>query len=203
MKAVMGNLSAGAEVFEGILGIHQNTTITAKEVKIAGANWIKGNELMRQLVSKVDVQFTEEAAEIIVRRFGEDVVSLLLKKHPPTRSMISVAAMNKRHGGNVMRALVEASEGFELDANTFSVALGNKLSGREVIGVFLNRKKVKIMEEVVVMALRLDFDIAQLLLRREDIEVTENVLYEAATSTRGNAGMKLLFSLRPDASITE
>jgi hypothetical protein len=82
MKAVMGNLSAGAEVFEGILGIHQNTTIMAKEVKIAGANWIKGNELMRQLVSKADVQFTEEAAEIIVRRFGEDVVSLLLKKHP-------------------------------------------------------------------------------------------------------------------------
>ncbi|KAF8251998.1 hypothetical protein K440DRAFT_595037 [Wilcoxina mikolae CBS 423.85] len=205
-KCVVSNRNVGKE-FIGE-GLPSGITVTADMVTAALANWLKGNEQLAALAARHDVEFNSEAVERVAEFANENIMQSLLSTHPVvevTKQLIKAASVNKRHGGGVMKALLNGSKTFQLDAEIIAATASNSQGRMEIMGIFLDKDEVTMNEEAVAMTIHnFATEVVRILLERKDIIATEKILTAASkNSTNGKEMMELLLSTNSGIQVTE
>ena len=197
-KCALSNRNVGKEFVED--GLPCGITVTASMISKALANWMKGNEQLEALAARHDVVFTPEAVELIAKSANENIMQSLLRAHPcieVTKGVIQAASANQRHGGGVMKVLLDGSKTFQLDAETIKETASNGQSGKEVMGIFLGKQEVTMNEDAVALTIRnFTTEVVRMLVERKNIITTKKILTAASkNSTNGKEVMELLLSI--------
>lgn len=162
-----------------------HTTLTPEQVEAAAKNLRNGYEQLEIILRPGTAEITNAAKEALARTGNEAIVKLLLEKYPDTmitRSMILAAAGNRKSGRGVMKLLLDARKDnalLNITADLAVEAISNYVSGQEILGFLLAMENSKITEGAIIkiMEIRKSGDLKSLLGERDDIEITEAVVY--------------------------
>jgi hypothetical protein len=86
-----------------------NAVVGEKEVRQAARGGIVGGDIMRILMKRGDVQFTEGAIHALARYFNYGAMQLLLKNNDVSiiHGLIKETAANQKSGNYIMGLLLE------------------------------------------------------------------------------------------------
>ncbi|KAF8534241.1 hypothetical protein BDD12DRAFT_896545 [Trichophaea hybrida] len=211
VKFTVSNRNVGKEFVEE--GLPSGITVTESMVTEALTNWMKGSEQLEALAARHDVEFTPEAVWAVAIFASENIMESLLRTHPSvevTQEVIKAASANQRHGGGMMKVLLDVCKVFQLDAEIITATSLNGQGRMEVMGVCLDNEEVTMDEEAVALTIRnfstensvYSKEVMKLLLINPDIQITEKAVATIAQKFDIEI-MNLLRSTHPDIQITE
>lgn len=165
--------------------------IDEEKVEEAAKDGMRGYGMMKRLVRRGNVRFTERALHALARNFDQGIIQLLLDKNGDikvTPALLEATAANRKSGNYVMALLLEFEDDIALTMALVEVAAENKESGKDIIEVLLRKETIQIAENAVaVIVQRFDSEIMGLLVNgRGDINVTKNMVKELALKSSNN-----------------
>ncbi|KAF8533001.1 hypothetical protein BDD12DRAFT_785076, partial [Trichophaea hybrida] len=204
-KCTVSNRNVGKEFVEE--GLPSGITVTESMVTEALTNWMKGSEQLEALAARHDVEFTPGAVRAVAEFASENIIESLLRNHPSvevTREVIKAASANQRHGGGVMKVLLDGSKTFQLGAEIITATSSNGQGRMEVMGVFLDKEEVTMDEKAVALTIRnFTTEVVRILLERKHIVVTEKMLMVASENSAVGKNVMALLLTNADIQITE
>ncbi|KAL7935649.1 hypothetical protein V8C35DRAFT_333543 [Trichoderma chlorosporum] len=175
---------------------HSKTdVVTEKMVEEASRRDLTGYNWLKKLVRKRGACFTDGAACAIAKHFDSDVIRLLLGTGIIiTPALLEAAAANNEYGWYVIDVLLEFQCSLEITADLVHSAATNRKSGKDILELILRKVDADISEEVLIaIAATAEVETMRFLLNlREDTKINNAVLLAAIKREDRNEKMVTL-----------
>lgn len=183
--------------------------ITKEKVVNAAKKIGNGYEIIEKRLLQPNVRIDEEAILELARTGNGRIVTPLLRNHGDkitTESISLAAAANLKSGADVTRLLIEAGYAISITSDLVNVAIANKPSGNDIMGLLLNRNNIEIEDDAVALIVKeFDVDIVRSLTKKKnDFKITAAVISGISYGRwmgNGHHGLKKLELLLKGRSI--